>query len=300
VDELSEEALPLPFFEDEGMHLRWGAALAGRQPWELPAEELRPLIAGGMPLKHRLALWPRWFSLSSGSVGSVEELYHLASGTAAAQIELDVPRTHPQWPLGDVERHTLRRVLLACAARYPQVGYCQGMGHMAATLIILGFDEDVAFRGLCSLLESCCEGYHDAALSGWRRDAPVLGELAARTLSPEALRRLQAVDVPLDVLASEHFLTVGSRSWPLEAALRLWDLALLDGPSAVFCSFLALLELFLPGEQVAAEPEAEPVELFRERALLGLAENPVEVLERTQRIMERVPRSLLSELRPAL
>ncbi|CAK0898492.1 unnamed protein product [Prorocentrum cordatum] len=265
------------------MHLRWGAALAGRQPWELSAEELRPLLAGGMPLKHRLALWPRWFSLPPGAVGRVEELCGQASGAAAAQIELDMPRTHPQWPLGDAARHTLRRVLLACAARYPEVGYCQGMGHMAATLIILGFDEDLALRGLCSLMESCCEGYHDAGLSGWRQDANVLGELATRTLSPEALRRLQVVDVPLEVLASEHFLTVGSRSWPLEAALRLWDLALLDGPSAVFCSFLALLELFLPSVQGEADLEAEPVELFRERALLGLAENPVEVLECTQR-----------------
>merc|ERR1719356_2050976 len=74
----------------------------------------------------------------------------------------------------------------------------------------------------------------------------VLGALVRRCLPSTVWQACEALQTPLELLAADHFLTLASYSWPLEATLQLWDLLYSDGPSALFASFLALIDLFLP------------------------------------------------------
>lgn len=291
--------------EDEEVHVRWDLTLAGRDVTKLSLEELRVLGDAGIPLKHRHALWPRWFG--EPGFGDVEALQDSVSEEAAAQIEADVCRTLPQC-LGAAERRTLWRVLRAYAAGNPAVGYCQGMNNIAAVFILLGFDEGTALHGCCSLLHGCCPGYHDRDLGGFRLDVRVLGELVHRVLPAELCCRLDLLDVPLEALVSEHFLTLASRSWPLEATARLWDIVLFEGSPAVFASFLALLQLYLPDVESPAllrkvaynEEVPEPVEVFRQNVLQGVEENLDHLMCQIWNLIPKVPQALIDQLRTEL
>jgi len=336
------------------MHLRWERVLAGRSASELPPDELKPLVEDGMPLKHRLGLWPRWFaeeptfcSLSNVpgtadtsdmcSADLFDELSRQVPKETRAQIEADVPRTLPRW-LGHAEQESLRRILCAYAALAPSDGYCQGVNNIAAVFILLGFDEVTALQGLRSLLKACCPGYHDRGLRGFLRDAAVLQVLVSRLLPAEAIERLDSVGVPLDVLAAGHLLSLTSGSWPLTATVRLWDLFLLEGSPAVFASFLALLQLYLPGaaesssglgnEGVggesacsgsaaghnsveggspqggsfcnAAEEDDEPAVTFRDAVQRGVTEDLQCVLDHVRELIPKIPMGLIDHLRDTL
>lgn len=290
---------PMPL-EDEGMHVRWEEVLAGRDASQLGLEEVRELFKVGTPLKHRHALWSHRFVAPDS--GSVEELQHAAiEADDAATIEADVARTQ----LTAWNRAALRRVLRAYAAANPDVGYCQGMNNIVAVFLRLGFDESMALRGCSSLLQGCCPGYHSRDLGGFRLDARVLEELARRLLPAEALRSLEALDIPLEVLASEHFLTLASRSWPLEVTARLWDLIFLEGSPVVFASFLALLNLYLPQalsvkkDSLAWEDDLmeEPVDTFRQNVLHGVSSDPGQLFHQIQEFCLKVPQSSIDALR---
>mmetsp|Transcript_35618 Transcript_35618/g.110568 ORF Transcript_35618/g.110568 Transcript_35618/m.110568 type:complete len:338 (-) Transcript_35618:96-1109(-) len=287
--------------EDADMHVRWCETLAGRPASELPSEELRPLVDGGMPLKYRHVLWPQW--VAKPGVGDVEELRTAVPDGVSKQVELDIPRTQPEW-MGDESRGILRRVLHAYAVRDPQTGYCQGMNFLAMVFIVLGFSEAVVFAGLCHLLEDVCPGYHNSGLEGYLRDAAVLGVLVHRKL-PAVHQCLEAHDLHLNILALDHFVTLASRAWPLAATVRLWDLILLEGPPAVFASFLAALELYLPkaaervcgGDPFAGASPADVMQQFKGDAQRGAAQDLERLLQCTRRWMSQVPRSQIEWLR---
>lgn len=292
------------FWEDGETYLRWFRALAGRSVTELPAEELRKLVRSGMPLKHRLTLWPQWFV--ELDIQDIEGLQQNIPEDVARLIDLDVPRTLPQWLHGH-EEDSLRRILRAHAAINPALGYCQGINNIAAVFVVLGFDEVTALRGLCTLLQTCCADYHSCSLGGFRLDALVLDALVRRLLPESTAKALEMLSVPLDVLASEHFLSLAARTWPLAATVQLWDLLLMEGAPALFASFLAVLELHLPNEdeQLALEgalaaggPDAdEPVVVFRQGTLRGVREDFGSILERVHELLEQLPMSLIEHYR---
>ena len=71
------------------------------------------------------------------------------------QIELDLPRTFPgHLLLSDPEGiHALRQVLVAYSRRQPVVGYVQGMGFMAALLLVVTEDAEMCFWCLAAVVE---------------------------------------------------------------------------------------------------------------------------------------------------
>lgn len=274
--------------EEEQDHARWDAALHGRRPSDLPLPELRGLLSTAMPLKHRLELWPSLF-VATGPLAKPEVPEDVAN-----LIQLDVPRTRPSW-LCDEQRTALRNVLLGFAAQQPDVGYCQGLNFMAATLLVLGFEEQVAIQGLETMVSRCCPDYHGQSLLGFRRDIRVLEQLTSRpgVLTAQEQSRLKDLGVPLSALAAEHFLTLGSGGqWPLSVTVLLWDFFLVEGPGALFASFLAMLQ-YLPAEV----DDEEPVEAFRRQVLLAVAEDPMALLSRARALLPLLPDALIQDLR---
>lgn len=282
--------------EHEGVHRRWETALLGRHISELSSEEVRSLMRHGMPLKYRHQLWQLWFSVKEDvEVVSADELEHCVPSNVAHQIDLDVPRTRSRW-LGDPERIMLRRVLLAYALHDPVVGYCQGMGDIAASFVLLGFDEPEVLRGLCSMVQGCCPNYFCSDLKGYIRDMAVLEVLVRELVPPETVQRLDCVGVPLRMLAADHFLTLASHTWPLGAVVRLWDLFLLEGPPAIFASFITLLQLYLPEEQ-GGIGGPEQVEAFVNAVSGGAIADLGMILEKTWQLIPSIPISRIESLR---
>lgn len=260
-----------------------------------------------LPLKQRLVSWPKWFTVSE--VQELEILQQWVSQDVASQIDKDVPRTQPRW-LGVDERRVLKRVLSAYAVMNPTVGYCQGMNNIVAVFIMLGFDEVAALHGFSSLVQKACPGYHDPGLEGYLRDVAVLEALvrSGQIVPASVCARLDALEVPLDVLASEHFISLASHSWPLAAVVQLWDLIFKEGSPAVFASFLALLQMYLPTEGGEQSPggaipgvvvDLEPVDVFRRAALRGVNEDVAGVLQRVRELIPKIPEALIKKLRDA-
>jgi len=281
--------------EDMNMHMHWADALAGRSAKELPAEELRALVDVGIPLKYRHELWPRWFAKPNARF----EGRHRPPAKWSAQIALDIPRSRTGW-LNDAHRDSLEGVLSAYATRNPSIGYSQGMTFLASVFLLLGFDDAATYQGLCYLLEDVCPEYHGQDLEGYRRDVAVLSSLAQRLL-PDVSRKLEELDVPLSLLSLSHFLTLTSSEWPLEAVVQLWDLILLEGSPAVFASFLALLELYVPSvAEWVEEPHfqaADAMDGFRQSVMRGCEKDLGKILEYTKKYIAAVPKSLIERLR---
>lgn len=248
-----EDKLDVTLGEEPEMHIRWAEALAEKGLEELTPEELRPLVDFGMPLKYRHMVWPSVLC----DAGSVGELLQQTPKDTAKQIELDIPRTQPKW-LSDSDRSILRRVLQAYAGRNPKLGYCQGMNFIAMVFILLGFDEDTTYRGLCFIVEEVCPGYHAQGLEGFLRDAEVLGILV-HMLLPVVHRQLEAHDIQVRNLAVDHFISLAARVWPLGAVVRIWDMMMIDGTPVVLTSFIAVLELYFSRavEQLQSQVAAE-------------------------------------------
>lgn len=219
----------------------------------------------------------------------------------SSQIKKDVGRTQPAH-FAEPECELLRNVLSCFVAHNPSVGYCQGLNFIASVFLRLSFDVATTFRGLSYILETCCSGYHDPELRGYRRDMKVMHLLAHQVLDEDTLERVKGLDAPMDVLALDHFITLTSRSWPLEATVRLWDLLLLKGPPALFGSFLAVLESYapplpLPGQ---ATDDLEPVHEFQQAVLRGVRTDLDAILTRTWELMELMPQAKIDSLRDAV
>jgi len=240
--EFDDDKCDMFLAEDAEMHMRWAEALGGRSDADLSREELQELVDLGVPLKYRHQLWPRW--VARPDLGDVEGLQDTVGENVAKQIELDIPRTQPKW-LNDRDRVSLQRVLRAYAARNPVVGYCQGMNFITMIFILLGFDEATIFAGLSFIVEEVCPQYHSPNLEGYMRDTEVFGVLVHHLL-PSLHNQLEAADLQLNILAMDHFISLASRSWSFGPVVRLWDIILLEGTSAVFASLLSTLELYLP------------------------------------------------------
>jgi hypothetical protein len=268
--EESWRCLEVPIFEDEEMEVRS----------EVPMQ--------------RQGLWKQWFS--DVEMPNDDDVQHRVSAETARQIDLDVPRTRPE-SLNETHRTSLRRVLQAYAAYDPAVGYCQGMNDIVAIFVLLGFDEAASFRGLCTLTSRCCPDYFNPSLEGYVRDMQVLKALVSEFATSETEKALEDLDLPLHAFAAHHFLVLGSHTWPLEAVVRLWDIFFAKGSTAVFASFIVLLELYMPKGKHTND--GEKVEAFREAVLHGVTHDLSTIVEYTWQLLALIPAEKIPVLRRA-
>lgn len=298
--------------EDESLHVHFERLLAERRVEDLSAEEVRPLINKGIPLKYRHRLWssvirragvelenasarPRGESSDSEISLGPEEVDEDLRRT----IEKDISRTRVGW-LNAGMHDSLRRVLLRYAAHNPAIGYCQGMNCIACIFLLLGFDEGDAFLGLRYMVEVVCTDYHSPSLEGYVDGDALVLESLVRKVMPELCGQLTGQDMSLRLMALSHFLTIGSENWPLAAVVRLWDLVLLEGSRAIFASFLALLQRCVPDvlDDLQANSHApEPMSAFKAACLGQVTENLEDVLQDTCCFLEALDAAMLESAR---
>jgi len=138
---------------------------------------------------------------------------------------------------------------------------------IVAVEILVGFTEDQALEGLCSLVKKFCKGYFEHSMSGLLRDVAVLDALLQLEL-PLIHARLAEINLPLIWIAAEPLLTLfSSELMSIESVCRLWDFFLVEGVCAPFAVFLAYVELAY--EQNFLQSSAAEDALGPFRSLLG-------------------------------
>ena len=139
-------------------------------------------------------------------------------------------------------QQTLYRILHAYAVYDPRVGYCQGMGFIAATLLTQ-MKEAEAFWAFVVLMRHEKYLLCDMFLPGFPKTQQgfrILTVLLER-FSPRLAQHLEAECVNVSYFASRWLMTLFSNVFPVSRVLRVWDLFLVEGWKVMFRVSLALL-----------------------------------------------------------
>ncbi|KAI0223566.1 hypothetical protein L0F63_003720 [Massospora cicadina] len=210
--------------------------------------ELRRLARAGIPHPFRAKVWYE----CSGAAQMFEVGYFQGLATEAQgpfpfkeQIELDLHRTMPNhryFSRDGPGAAKLRRVLLTYSVHNPNVGYCQSMNLIAATLLLTLTSEEEAFWTLASVIERILPpGYFTSDLLVSQADQRVLGDYVADYL-PRLAAHFNRLAVDVGAITFNWFLTLYSDGAPFHVVLRIWDVLLVEGAATLFRWALALLD----------------------------------------------------------
>lgn len=257
---------PLAFVEDSKHKLKWVAYLEftlnadmGKDfSWEQVTslnrcEKLRAMIRGqGVPHSLRPFIWMRLCgSLKKKQTAKFKYVDLFKNFThdqyhTSKQIEKDLLRTLPTnacfCSMNSVGIPRLRRILQSVAWLYPSIGYCQGMGTIAASLLLFIEEEDV-FWTMCSIIEDMLPAaYYSHTLLGVQADMKVLRQLIG-TYLPEIDEQLRKHDIEISLVCINWFLTLFSNVFDMRILLRVWDLFFYEGSSVLFQITLAMFKM---------------------------------------------------------
>jgi len=218
----------------------------GRAKWQ----EFRRLVLGGIPVALRAKVWAECSGASTLRIpGYYEDI--LSNGIddpeIATQITMDITRTlcdNIFFRTGPGVQK-LDEVLRAYARRNKVVGYCQGMNLITGSLLLIMPTAEDAFWTLASMIENILpQHYYDAHLLTSRADQAVLRAYVSDLL-PTLSSHLLALEIELEALTFQWFLSVFTDCLSAEALFRVWDVVLCmhDGSTFLFQVALALLKL---------------------------------------------------------
>jgi hypothetical protein len=133
-------------------------------------------------------------------------------------------------------QQALKNILNAYAVYNPEIGYCQGMNYIAGTLYLGVNDEEIAFKGMISLLERY------SMMHIYQLHHQILNmkfyqlERLISLFLPEMSQYMREHEVHSFKYSSSWFITIFSQTLKYEEELRsrLWDMFLLDGWKAFF------------------------------------------------------------------
>ncbi|KAL1607778.1 hypothetical protein SLS60_002714 [Paraconiothyrium brasiliense] len=218
----------------------------GRAKWQ----EFRRLVLGGIPVTYRAKIWAECSGASALRIpGYYEDLINNGEDNQSifAQIQMDITRTLTDniFFRKGPGVHKLNEVLLAYSRRNPEVGYCQGMNLITACLLLIMPTAEDAFWVLATMIENILpQNYYDQHLLTSRADQSVLREYVVELL-PKLSNHLELLEIELEALTFQWFLSVFTDCLSAEALYRVWDIVLCmqDGSTFLFQVALALLKL---------------------------------------------------------
>ena len=198
-------------------------------------KEFYSLVLGGIPVIYRAKIWAECSGASARRVpGYYDDLVKNAEGTyvddetISAQIGMDINRTltdnvfFRKGP-GVAKLH---EVLVAYSRRNPEVGYCQGMNLIVASLLLIMPTAEDAFWVLVSLVEKILpRHYYDNSLLASRADQAVLRQYVGDLL-PKLSAHLDELGIELEALTFQWFLSLFTDCLSAEALYRVWDVLL--------------------------------------------------------------------------
>lgn len=267
-EQSSNKLLSIPFVEDPQHRLQWVAHLEFSHnkdvcdlTWDkvdikLPrTEKLRTMVHSGIPHSLRPQMWMRLSGALQKKLSSeisYKDIVKASSNDAlmsSKQIEKDLLRTMPanacfnNFASTGVPR--LRRILRGLAWLYPDIGYCQGTGMIAASLLLLMEEEDT-FWIMSTIVEDLLPAsYYSSTLIGIQADQRVLRTLIVNYL-PDVDLVLKEHDIELSLITLHWFLTLFASVVHMKILLRVWDLFFFDGSLVLFQVTLGMLKIKEP------------------------------------------------------
>ncbi|VDM11274.1 unnamed protein product [Wuchereria bancrofti] len=220
---------------------------------KLDSEKLMTLIHEvGIAHSLRPFLWPRFCGATKKKAASAFSYFEVIKhcdkdkSSASAQIEKDLSRILPNnicfWHSGSKGIESLRRVLKSIAYIYPDVGYCQGMGVIAASLLLF-CPEETVFWIIASLIEDIFPpNYYSLSFLGLQADERVSQHLIGIHL-PELHNILKDNDVELSLITVNWFLTAFASVLSMRVLLRVWDCLFVFGGVTMFRVLISILKI---------------------------------------------------------
>lgn len=268
-EQSSNKLLSIPFIEDDKHRAQWIAYLefshnkeATELTWDcidvvLPrTEKLRTYVREGIPHSLRAEMWLRLsgaLQKKQKSETSYGEILRAGCNNdslmTSKQIEKDLLRILPSNACFSGANGTgvprLRRILRGIAWLYPDIGYCQGMGVIVASLLLF-MEEENAFWMMVTIIEDLLPAsYYSSTLLGVQADQRVLQTLIGNYLNGVD-DVLKSHDIELSLITLQWFLTIFANVVHMKILLRIWDWLFFDGSIVVFQLTLGLLKIKEP------------------------------------------------------
>jgi len=223
--------------------------------------KLRRNLRRGVPDSMRAELWKGLVDVSSIKEKNEELFNNLIEQPCAEDFERvilkDLSRTLPKHIMfqeGGIGRDALYKVLRAYSVYNPSVGYCQGMGFLAAMFLIYMPAEDAFFMLVQVIDRLDLAGIFAEGLIAVKEHLYIHAQLC-KTHFPRLSAHLEEtvqvdgmmpIEMPWDVTklyATQWFFNLFIHVLPFEFILRIWDIILFDGFHFVHQVALAVLKV---------------------------------------------------------
>ncbi|KTW26084.1 hypothetical protein T552_02977 [Pneumocystis carinii B80] len=223
--------------------------LYGRNLTLIRFPDFYKLIQIGLPNHLRGEIWElcsgsmlmRWLHVNEYE--KLQEKYQGQTNPSMEEIEKDLNRSLPEYPAyqTDEGKDALRRVLTTYSWKNPELGYCQAMNIIVATLLIYTTEEQ-AYWLLNALCDKLLPGYYSTTMYGTLLDQRVFESLLEKTM-PILWAHFSKSNVQLSLISLPWFLSLYINCIPLPFVLRILDCFFLEGPKILFQIGLAILRL---------------------------------------------------------
>ncbi|GJQ88093.1 hypothetical protein Trydic_g13105 [Trypoxylus dichotomus] len=223
----------------------WADVLQKWKTTHQKPKQLSSLVKLGIPEALRGEVWQRL----AGSDETLLEKYRLLitqESSCENVIQRDIARTFPAHDFfkeaGGLGQDSLYRVSKAYAVYDSEVGYCQGLSFLAATLL-LHMPEEQAFAVLVKLMYNY--GLRDLYKDGFDNlylRLYQLNKLMEEQLGP-LYQHFSCHNIETHMFASQWFLTLFTARFPLYFVFHIIDVFLLQGIETLFQVALALLTM---------------------------------------------------------
>jgi TBC1 domain family member 10 len=216
-------------------------------------QKLKSRIRKGIPDIVRGDVWKR-----IANVQMMKELYPTAfhdgditkeiPDTTFRQIEVDLNRTFPRHDFfiscNGAGQASLRRLLQLYAVYDPEVGYCSGMGFVAATLVMYMSEEDAlyAFISLMTRLPFPLREMYRPGVPGGRYTVAIFIDLTQHYL-PALSTHLEREGITPHMYVTEWFMTLYTSSFPFELVTVILDILWYEGWKIIYRVGLGLLKV---------------------------------------------------------
>jgi len=253
-EDSSSKLLSIPFVESPRRRLQWAVELELGQGEALKMEgRLDNLVKEGIPHSLRHILWPILLKADAKKehVGvtypNIVNNCQNGSLQSSRQIEKDLLRTMPTNICFNKPESVgiprLRRVLRGIAYIFPDIGYCQGMGMISASLLLFLKEEEAFWLMACIIEDLLPSSYYSANLWGAQADQLVLRSLVTTHL-PAIDAVLTSHNIEISLITLHWFLTLFASAIHIKIMIRVWDLLFHEGTIVMFKIALAMLQMY--------------------------------------------------------